>query len=618
MPVDRERLREATNLLMHRGPDGEGFHLDDAAGVGLGHRRLSIIDLSTGDQPMCNEDGTVWIVYNGELYNYLDLKAYLIQRGHIFKTQSDTEVIIHSYEEFGEECPDRFNGIFAFGIWDSKKRNLFLARDHFGVKPLYYSIGENGIVFASEMKSILRYTNMRREIDVEALHQCLTLRHTPAPRTLMRNIHKLPSAHRLRIDKQSGVRLESYWAENIDIDHSKTEDEWIELLRANYEKSIQRQMMADVPVGISLSGGVDSGTILALMTQYAGRGVHTFTISFEGGRKEDDEAARAKAIAVKFGATFHQRTISSKDYMDFMDRYLWHLEEPVGNESAAAYYFVAEMAKGTVKVLLNGQGADELFAGYDRYLGMYYSSKMPFLSKSFVKILSSLPVSLERRNQLKRLLDVYSMTDDNSKIASVASILTRKERKSLFRDEFYRSMVHEDSDYAAEEVRKILGNHVNGTLVEKMLFYDMFSSLSENLLLSEDKMAMAAGIEARVPFLDRDGVSTALSIPASLKIKKLNGKYIHKKACEEYLPKDVVFQHKIGFNIPMVQWLKASLGEQFMDYIDSTNSLTREYLQIHRVKKIVEEHKTGETDHQRLLYLLLSLEQWNRLFLNPE
>ena len=618
MPVDRERLREATNLLMHRGPDGVGFHLDDAAGVGLGHRRLSIIDLSTGNQPMCNEDGTVWIVYNGELYNYLDLKATLIQRGHVFKTRSDTEVIIHTYEEYGEECTNQFNGIFAFAIWDSKKRTLFLARDHFGVKPLYYGIHEHGIMFASEMKSILQYTQMSREINVEALHLCLTFRHTPAPHTLMRGIQKLPAAHYLQIGQQAGVQLKSYWTDTIMIDHQKSEDEWIALLRTILAKAVKQQMMADVPVGISLSGGVDSGTILALMTQHAGRGVHAFTISFEGGRKVDDEAARAKATAVKFGATFHQRTISSKDYMDFMDRYLWHLEEPVGNESAAAYYFVAEMAKGTVKVILNGQGADEPFAGYDRYMGLFYFDKLFLHSNAVVKLLAALPLSLERRNQLKRLADVLGMTNDDEKIASVASILTREERKSLFGEELYAAVVDGENDHAVDEVQKILGNSADGTLVEKMLLYDMFSSLSENLLLSEDKMAMAAGIEARVPFLDREFIAAALSIPASMKIRNFNGKYIHKKVCEAYLPKDVVFQKKIGFTIPVEQWLKTTLGEQLMDYFHSTNSLSREYLQVDKIDKMFEEHKAEVTDHKRFLYLLLSLEKWNRLFLHSE
>jgi len=609
-PTDHRLVKESTYLLAHRGPDGEGFYFDDERGIGFGHRRLSIIDLTTGDQPMANEDKTVWIVFNGEIYNYEELRDYLVAKGHIFRTKSDTEVIIHAYEEFGEDTPKKLNGIFAFAIWDAKKNSLFLARDHFGVKPLYYYYDDEKVVFASELKAILHYTKIRREINDRALYFCLTLRHTPAPYTLINNINKVPASHFISVNNNT-LLLKRYWDYKVIIDHKKTEKEWIEELKEKFELSVKRQMMADVPVGISLSGGIDSGAILALMSRYEGKGVHAFTIGFEGNKEEDNEIERARENAERFGVEFNFEIISEHDYLNFMDKYLWHLEEPVGNESAIAYYFVARLAKGKVKVLLNGQGADEPLAGYDRYIGMYYADK--FKIPSFLsKYLAHFFISLDRRNQLLRLTDYLKYSTDSEKIVSSASILSPELRSSLFSEKLKR---FDNYHLLKNEVENILRDYIDGNTVEKMLFYDMFSSLSENLLLSEDKMAMAASIEARVPFLDIELAKTMLSIPINKKIKGKSGKYIHKKLCEKYLPKKVVYQRKIGFNNPMDKWLKNSIGSELLDYIATPNSLTKKYLNEKEVNNYLNAHKKGLSDNQRFLFLLLSLEKWNKMFI---
>ncbi|MCU7495174.1 MAG: asparagine synthase (glutamine-hydrolyzing) [Ignavibacteria bacterium] len=614
-PIDQNLLRQSTRLMSHRGPDGEGYFVDQNSGVGLGHRRLSIIDLATGDQPMCNEDETIWITFNGEIYNYQEIKNYLLKKGHVFRSKSDTEVLIHAYEEFGDEFLSRLNGIFAFAIWDSVKRRMLLARDHFGVKPLYYYVDGEKLVFASELKSILYYTKVPGEINPASLNLCLTFRHTPAPYTLLDKINKLPATNFLTIGEKEGFCLKPYWDRAIEIDSGRSEAEWIEVLRNGLELAVKRQMMSDVPVGISLSGGIDSGSILALMSRYVGRGVHAFTIGFEGGKEENNEIKRAEANAAMFGAVFHHRVITAKDYSDFLKQYLWHLEEPLGNESAVAVYFVTELAKGTVKVLLNGQGADEPFGGYDRHLGAFYRNRYSFLKPQIMKYILMLPISLNKKKKLSRFADFLGQDSDLKRITSAACILNYEERKKIFNSELFEYSHEEDYE---NEVEKILHDSIHGSTVEKMFLYDMFSSLSENLLLVQDKMAMAASIEGRVPFLDVEFASTALSIPATLKIKGKSGKYIHKKVCEYYLPKDIVHQRKIGFQDPVELWLKDSLGDELLDYLNSQNSITKNYLNKKAVDRMFYEHRHNKADHKRFLYLLLSIEKWAEIFLAPE
>lgn len=610
-PVDRALMKRATDIIQHRGPDGEGFYFDDESGVGFGHRRLSIIDLSTGDQPMCNEDGTVWIIFNGEIYNYQEVRRRLLEKGHKFKSNSDTEVIIHAYEEYGVDCPKHFNGIFAFAIWDKNKKRMFVARDHFGVKPLYYYNDGKRFIFGSEIKSILAKKNSSTYANETALNMCFTFRHTPAPYTLFDGIYKLSASQCMLIDSSGKEKIEDYWDHRIELDLSKKESEWVDELTVLYENAVDRQMMSDVPIGISLSGGVDSGAILALMTKYGGKGIHAFTVNFEGGTKADDESDRARKTAQMFGARFHNYEISLADYSGYMDKYIWHLEEPVGNESAVAYYFVAKMANPIVKVLLNGQGADEPFAGYDRYLGIYFANKIRFLPKKVILGLSHLMPDLNRKNQLFRFYNYINKNSFYERVASAASILSTAQRSWLFNSEFDNQVTQEELE---NEVRKIIGSNMAGYELERFLFYDMFTSLSENLLLCEDKMAMAASIEARVPFLDLELIKCALSIPGNFKVKNRQLKYIHKKVCEKYVPKDVVYQRKIGFNNPVDKWLMSSLGNELVELIESPGSVTSRFLNKERVLKLLKRHQNAEEDNQRFLYLLLSIEKWRSTF----
>lgn len=615
--IDIKLVKESTNLLHHRGPDGEGFYFDEENGIALGHRRLSIIDLQTGDQPMTNEDKSIWLVFNGEIYNYKELRIELIKKGHKFKTESDTEVIVHLYEEYGVNCPQKLNGIFAFAIWDSKKKEVFLARDHFGVKPLYYYVAKNFLVFASELKSILKYVDsIDKNIDLQALYYCLLFRNIPTSSTLFSEIKKLPPAHYLVIDNKGSNSPKTFWNKLINIDSSKNEKEWAEIINESFKTAVKRQMMADVPIGISLSGGIDSSAILSMMSKYSTGKVHAFTVGFEDVDQKDNEIERAKNNAKLFNAEFTSEVISVSDYLEFMDRYLWHLEEPIGNESALAYYFVARLAKGKVKVLLNGQGSDEIFAGYDRNIGIHYSLKYKSIARYVSKTIEALPfiISPTRKHQLNRYKDFLRQQNDVAKIAAAASIISFHERKRIF-DSNMSMFV--DQKIERKPIEYITENNtISGNFLEKMLLFDMFSSLSENLLLSEDKMSMAAGIEARVPFLDIDLVEKALTIPTNLKIRNGSGKYIFKKACESILPKSIVYQKKIGFKSPVDKWLKKSLGEQFRDLMNSQNSITSTYLNKNEVTKMFDEHQKGKVNHQRFLHTLYTIEKWASIFMN--
>ena len=368
--------------------------------------------------------------------------------------------------------------------------------------------------------------------------------------------------------------------------------------------------MSDVPIGISLSGGLDSGALLAIMSKYQDNDMHAFTVGFEGGKFRNNEVERAKNTAHKYGINFHSRIITSNDYSKFMEKYFWHLEEPLGNESAVAVYFIAEMAQGIVKVLLNGQGADEIFAGYNRHITAYYMDKY----KAFTPLIKLFPIGLipsAKKNKFQILQDYLHQSSDTQKLVSAYSIIRAQERRAIFNEELLYSV--DEEDYL-EEVEKILPVKEEGTIVEKMIMNDMFTSLSENLLLVQDKLGMAASIETRVPYLDIEYASAALSIPAKFKFKDYKGKYIHKKVCESIVDRDVIYQRKIGFQDPVEIWLKESLGEELQDIIQSSDSITNNYLNKKTIEKMFNEHKNGQYDHKRFLYLLLSIEKWANIF----
>ena len=634
-PVSIELLESMRDIMTHRGPDGSGsalfsssqpvepilfqdrielssiYHQGASYNVGLGHRRLAIIDLSTGNQPMANEDGTIWIVFNGEIYNYRELREELRTLGHIFRTASDTEVILHAYEEWGKDCPTRLNGIFAFAIWDGQRCILFLARDHFGVKPLYYCLHEERFYFASELKAILCDSTVPRELDLDALNLCLTFRHTPSPWTLLKHIRKLPPGNSLLVTPQ-GVQENRYWQDTREIDRKPSEKEWVERLQIAVDRAVERQMVSDVPIGISLSSGVDSTTLMAIMSQYSEKSVSAFTVGFAG-REDQSEIEPARRMAKRFGAMFHGQMIASKDYAEFMERYMWHLEEPIGNDSAAAYYFVAKMAhQHGVKVLLNGQGADEAFAGYKRYFGI---ANMRWLRLTAVTPMRQVISRILRASVLgesyQRLLFALEARNEDELFLNIYSILTDNSKHRLIQPKVLAQM---DAELPLRYVREQLTRAPNGNLLEKMTYVDVRTSLADNLLLCEDKMAMATSVEARVPFLDLELMALAESIPGKFKLRRRRDKYIHREACARWIPREAAFRPQSGFDNALSLWLREELGAHIRDVITSSDSFTNNYLNQEYVMELITEHNNRQRDHLYILFLLFSLETWYHSF----
>lgn len=612
-PVSRALVRGMADTLAHRGPDGAGEFYDDSSGVGFGHRRLAIIDLVSGDQPMTTADGAVCIVFNGEIYNFRELRVALEAAGHQFRTSSDTEVILHAYQEYGIQCPARLNGIFAFAIWDARRRRLFLARDHFGVKPLYYSVQRGVFRFASEQKAILLDPSISREIDLDALHLTLTFRYCPAPHTLFRAIRKLPPASYLLVDER-GVREGRYWDEPPIIDRDAQATQAAEALRDAYDQAVQRQMVSDVPLGLSLSGGVDSATLLALLCRYSSSPVAAFTVGFAG-REDVSEIDAARTLAGHFGAAFTARVIAEADYADFMRRYLWHMEEPVVNQSAPAYYFVARMAREQgVKVLLNGQGPDEAFAGYPRHLAAAHLPRIRQLGLGWAgRVFFPAGWELPLPEICRRLIYALGAHDEADLLLRIYSALTESARQALFAPGVWRSLDH---DLPLEWVRSRLARAPEGTLLEKMTFIDARSGLPEELLLSEDKMAMAVGVEVRVPYLDLEVMRLAEALPGRLKIEGRRQKAVHKRACCALIPLTVIYRRKIGFVSAADRWLRRELGQRFVEYARAPDSLARAYLNPDVVERLVRQHLSGRWDHQRVLFLLLALETWHALYVS--
>ena len=417
------------SVIRHRGPDGEGKLIDHE--VGLGHRRLSIIDLAGGAQPIGNEDGSVQIVFNGEIYNFVELREELEKFGHKFKTHSDTEVIVHAYEQWGTACVKRFNGMFAFAIWDSQRRELFLARDHLGIKPLYYVALGQQLVFASEIKSLLQHPACPRAVDEEALAELFTFRYVPSPKTLFKDIKKLPPAH-FMVASRKGVHIEGFWDWVPQKRKKYVERDLVEEYQVLLEDAVRLQLRSDVPLGLFLSSGVDSGVLLAIMRKYSSGRVKTFTIGFEGGEKTN-EVKDAQAMAMRFDADHEFQMLGPDDYVKYYDRYMWDLEEPVGNETAAAFYFVSKITSERVKVALTGQGADEPWAGYDRYKGVKLSSaysRLPgVVTGCLAPLIAKIPgrmesfkrgvASLSEPDMLTRFAKVYSFFSADMKSATL-------------------------------------------------------------------------------------------------------------------------------------------------------------------------------------------------------
>lgn len=609
-PVDVDLLHRMISIMEHRGPDGAGQYV--AEGIGLGHRRLSILDLDGGAQPMSNEDGSLHVVFNGEIFNFLELREDLKKSGHRFKTRSDTEVIVHGYEEWGTDCVQHFNGIFAFSLWDSKRRELFLARDHLGVKPLYYALLNNRILFASEIKSLIQANDCPREVDLEGLGQLFSFRFVPSPRTLFRGIKKLPPGHWMRCNL-NGVEVKRYWDWKPQFMNHPKEKEIIERYQFLLEDAVRLQLRSDVPVGLFLSSGIDSGTLLAIMKQYYSGPLHTFTIGFEGGEKTN-ETDDARTLSRMFETSHSEMVVRPEDYEKYFDHYLWDIEEPVGNETAAAFYFVSKIASEKVKVALTGQGADEPWAGYHRYLGIKLSqgySKLPsFLTETIKWFVFMLP----RNERWKRGVAALDEPDLLTRFVKVYSFYSEEMRGRLFKPWVKEAMAAHRWD--VRDALRFLQSEVSHLdPLSQMLYIDTRVFLPDDLLMVNDKTSMANSIEARVPYLDYRLVEFIETLPPDLKLKGFQRKYLHKKAIEKWLPKSWIYKKKKGFENPIDQWLRVKMSSLLKDCLLSESASVNQYFNRNYVKTLIALHEKGRENYLRHIYLLISFELWHRQFI---
>jgi asparagine synthase (glutamine-hydrolysing) len=609
--IDPVTLERMTKILNHRGPDGEGYFLKDE--IGLGHRRLSIIDVEGGTQPMFNEDESLQIVFNGEIYNFIELREELKSFGHRFRTLSDTEVIVHAYEQWGMNCLHHFNGMFAFAIWDKQKHELFLARDHLGIKPLYYTTIGDRLVFASEIKALLQVPGCHREMDIHALAELFSFRSVPSPKTLFKNIFKLPPGHRILATKKS-VQISRYWNWAPQLRKNWRERELIEEYQTLLEDAVRLQLRSDVPLGLYLSSGIDSGALLAIMSQYSSGPVQAFTIGFEGAAKTN-EVEDARVMARSFGADHDFKMLSFDDYFRYFERYMEDLEEPVAHEPAPAFYFLAQLTSGRVKVALTGQGADEPWAGYDRYLGVKLStiySRLPALiTQRLAPQIARIPLPMER---LKRGIDSLSEPDILTRFAKVYSFFSADMKAQLYTGELKRLF---DADpYGTRAALQWLQKDVQHLdPLSQMLYIDTRASLPDDLLMVADKTSMANSLEVRVPYLDYRLVEFIETLPPHLKLNGWTGKYLHKKALTKWLPQEVVYRKKKGFVHPIANWLRDSMKPFVEDCLLGSDSSISQYFDQGYLRHIVNKHQEGKEQYMRHIYLLVSLELWHRNFL---
>ena len=621
-PVDRELLQGMGDVLKHRGPDDEGLYLPPATyhqlpiSMGLGHRRLAIIDLETGHQPMHNEDKTVWIVFNGEIYNFRDLRSDLEKRGHKFYTKSDTEVIIHLYEEHGTDCLKFLRGMFAFAIWDEKRERLFLARDRVGQKPLCYAIQNGQFVFASEIKAILQVPGIKREVNLEAMHHYLTYQYVPSPLTMFQGIRKLPPAHFL-IWEKGRISIRRYWKLNFREKANMTEREYEERILNLLEESVKLRLVSDVPLGVFLSGGIDSTAVVGMMAKLLDRPVKTFSIGFE--EQAYDELRFARIAAKHFGADHHE-FIVKPDAIEILPKLIWHYNEPFADSSAIPTYYVARETKEHVTVALNGDGGDESFGGYPRYhavrLAQFFDKTPNWLRRRLVRAIADrLPESSEQKTmwrRSKRFLGGVSLPPERRYVHWICFF--DNERKSqLYSSEMKRAIDGIDSFQISEN---LYGKADDSDFLDKTFYVDIMTYLPDDLLVKMDIATMSNSLEARSPFLDHKLMEFSASIPSSLKLRGLTSKYILKKALREVPPPQIMRRGKMGFGVPIAHWFRDELKDYLYEVLLDEVSLKRGYFNRNYLQRLLNEHCQGGYDHGHRLWALLNLELWHRMFID--
>lgn len=608
-PVSVLTLRRMLDPISHRGPDDEGMYRSGP--IGLGHKRLKIIDLTTGRQPICNEDETVWIVYNGEVYNYKELRHYLVQKGHKFKTATDTEVIVHLYEEFGDDCVKQLRGMFSFALWDDKRKTLLLARDRVGIKPLYYCQTGQSLLFASEIKAILADPSVHAEAEPALIDRFLTYFYIPGEQTLFKNIRKLMPGHYLTV-KSGQVKITQYW--NLTFNKvSKGFDESVEELEHLLSRTVRDHMISDVPVGVLLSGGVDSSAVLSFAVENTDKPISTFTVGFDGGCT--DERPYARLAAKAFGAHNYEITITPNDFWDFLPQYVWHMEEPVCEPPAVALYYVSKFAREHVTVLLSGEGGDEAFAGYQSYRNFVWLERMkrglgPFAAPASRLIPGSTSPNGGSRYGKYGALMRTPLSDYYYSHSSGPYEFFNKHYNDLYMPEFGAAIngrpraLHSQQRFA-----EVNGLHP----LDQMLYVDTKTWLPDDLLIKADKMTMANSLELRVPLLDHQILEFAASLPASYKLKNRSTKHILKKALSKRLPAEILYRKKTGFPVPYVTWLSNELREAVSEILLDRTAVARGYFKRDAIEQMI--NAPAGRNYSKEIFSLVTLELWHRMFL---
>ncbi|HYL34759.1 MAG TPA: asparagine synthase (glutamine-hydrolyzing) [Bryobacteraceae bacterium] len=611
-------LRRMSDRIRHRGPDDCGYYVED--NVYLAHRRLSIVDLAGGHQPMTNESRSLWIVFNGEVFNHMVLRTGLERGGHRYATRSDTETILHAFEEYGADCVSHFRGMFAFALWDTRQKALFCARDRLGIKPFYYYWDGRLFAFASEIKALLEHPSLSAEFEDSALAEYLGFGYVSSERTLFRNIRKLMPGHRLQLDMrgaQPRLHIERYWeipqhSENRQNFESASEEEWIAETRRRLEETVRMRLMSDVPLGIFLSGGIDSSVIAALTRRLVDKPVKTFSVGYQ--EAQFSELGDAAEAAHALGTEHSEVLVGMDDFFAALPKLVWHEDEPITWPSSVSLYFVSKLASEQVKVVLTGEGSDELLAGYERY-------RWNLLNWKYARIYGALPDGF--RAGLRHAIATTNLLQAGLRRKLGHTFVGRDScLESLFLDNFYCAFSSQDQggllrrrgDSIYANYMSYWDSRPDEGLLPRMLYVDQKTYLVE-LLMKQDQMSMACSIESRVPFLDHQFVEFAMAIPGGLKIRGAIQKYVLKKAAEGLLPNRIIQRRKKGFPTPLRQWLKEPGAEPLFSALLAHDGLLATCLDGNGLTRLIHEHRSGRVDATDRIWRLLNLQIWGDLFL---
>ncbi len=617
-PDDRELVGRMTTVIAHRGPDDAGTYFD--AHVGFGNRRLSVIDLSlNGHQPMSNEDGTVWITYNGEIYNFAELKAKhrLAERGHVFRSNTDTEVLLHLYEELGPEMARELNGMFAYAIWDGRRKELHLARDPFGVKPLFYTWQDGRLLFGSEIKCLLEDRRVPRRVDLQALHDFLTFDYIPGEQTAFEGIREIAPAHRMRVDTAGHAETARFFDLSFDEDDSLDEATVIARARDLMDEAVRRQLIADVPVGVLLSGGMDSSTIVALMKRHTSEAVHTYSVGFED--PSFNELPYARIVAQAFGTVSREVVVTSGMVRGLLSKYIGFIDEPYADGSAIPTYFVCELAKGEVVVVLSGEGGDEAFAGYETHAAYkaarWFRAVPGWIRRGLIApLVHALPVShrkLSLEFKMKRFIDGQELSPAEAHLWW-RIVLTAAQKRALYApDVLERMAVRDPERHFVEAFERCRARDT----LNRLLYVDAGVFLPDDLMIKNDRMSMAHSLEARVPMTDPDLTEFMSRVPARLKLPGLRKKHIMRKAMEGLLPRAILDKKKVGLEMPYSRWFRGELSDVLEDYLSRERVAGTGLFRPEAMAALKDEHLAGRRDHGRALWGLVNFMIWHERYI---